>query len=166
METGNIRRSFSASVLFGTGRSHVCRAQNNGPTAWSRDLCCRFDRRSDSDIFLNVMPRQLNPICTVIGFSPSTQLKWCSMHTVNLSIALVVNGSAVQLLCERSALFAILQDLLLKAQIYSESEQTELFDQIDQAIGAKGCHLQHRSIRPLSPFGNGLPATASSAMIP
>ena len=73
-------------------------------TRWSRDLCRAFPRRSSANVIANVMPSELNPLTTIVGFRPS-QIRWCSMHVLNLGVVQVVNGSAVQLLLEEGQMY-------------------------------------------------------------
>ena len=94
-------------------------------TRWSRDLCYSFPRRTITDILLNIMPPQLNPLTTVIGYSPF-QIKWCSMHVVNLGVLHVVNGSAVQLLLEQGRPDLDLHVLIWLSPIYLYKPHLEL----------------------------------------
>ena len=69
---------------------------------WGRNLLQTFPRRTAANIISSVMPAQVNPLCCLYAFNPAVQLKWCTMHLVNLGILQVLNGSSVVLLLEHS----------------------------------------------------------------
>ena len=75
-------------------------------TRWSKDLCFRYARRTAADILGNCMGASLSPLCCIIGFDPTLQLKWCSMHIVNLGVLQIHSGSCMSILLENRSLHA------------------------------------------------------------
>ena len=66
---------------------------------WASNLLRCHDRRSDANIIAQAMANDtINPLVTLVGFRPSDQIKFCSMHTVNLGFGQTHAGSCLELL--------------------------------------------------------------------